>query len=119
MRQFHYTVHTEKLRVTVIMSVDSGLCISNYFDYTSDDIAIQAEHDIVTDVIHSEKSLRDDLDQSISWKDPDFPANSNSLYINPMNPSKGNIHGKQLRWCRISTYGNDIKTTLVCVLFYF
>lgn len=72
-------------------SLDVGICKGNYHDYIDDEMAIQREFDII-----------DDVKEGRFWEDPDFPANSSSLYFDPFNPPKGLLPERSLGWRRIA-----------------
>jgi hypothetical protein len=72
------------------MSMDSGIFPGNYHDYADDEVAIQREYEIADSL---EENFRDD----------DFPANSRSLYFDPLNPPKGAIPNESVKWFSISS----------------
>lgn len=67
-----------------------GLCPGNYFDYEDDEMAIQREKEIASEI-------------ETRWNDPTFPADGRSLYFDPMNPPKGSIPNECICWYRISS----------------
>jgi hypothetical protein len=72
-----------------IVAMDTGIFPGNYLDYADDEVAVQREYEIAD-------SLED------HFKDEDFPANSRSLYFDPLNPPKGAIPNESVKWFSIS-----------------
>ena len=68
--------------------IDCGLVAGNYFDYRDDEVALQAEIDL--------------LNAAASFEDEKFPADARALYFDPLHPPKGALAGKNVLWHRIS-----------------
>jgi hypothetical protein len=67
--------------------IDCGLVAGNYFDYRDDEVALQAETDLLNAVA--------------SFEDEKFPADARALYFDPMHPPKGALAGQNVLWHRI------------------
>jgi hypothetical protein len=72
--------------------MDAGLYPGNYFDYDDDDVARQREYEIA-----------EDIPEGSHFVDSSFPADGRSLYFDPLNPPKGCLPSKNIRWYRISS----------------
>jgi hypothetical protein len=70
--------------------MDVGICPGNYYDYESDEVAIQCEAEIA-------ESL-----EAYYFKDEAFPANARSLYFDSISAPKGVVPSETVKWSRIS-----------------
>ncbi len=68
--------------------IDRGLVQGNYFDYVDDEVALQAEIDL--------------LDSADAFEDPSFPSDARALYFDPLHPPKGAMPGVNIIWNRLS-----------------
>jgi len=71
-----------------VAEIDTGLAPGNYFNYTDKDIALQAEIDLLDGVAGY-------------FCDTTFPADTRSLYFDPLHPPKGSLPGISIKWNRI------------------
>ncbi len=74
-----------------IPELDCGLTPGNYFDYAGQDVALQAEWDLV-----------DNLAAGSFFEDATFPSDARSLYFDPLHPPKGALPGVSIKWPRIA-----------------
>ena len=72
-----------------LFKMDTGIFPGNYHEYTDDEVAIQREYELADTI-------------EVRFKDEEFPANSRSLYFDPLNPPKGAIPNESVKWFSIS-----------------